>query len=233
MTTPVAIVVGAGPGLGAALARRFARGGCAVGLVARREASWAPALAAIEAAGGRGAGATGDVGDEASLLAALDRLARALGEPDALVYNASGFDVGGALELDAAAFERAWRVGCFGAFVAARRALPPMVARGRGTLLFTGATASLRGGARFAAFAAGKFALRALAQSLAREVQPKGVHVAHVIVDGAIGRAGAAPPPPAAELDPDAIAETYWHLHAQPPSAWTFELELRPSGERF
>lgn len=141
------------------------------------------------------------------------------------------------LELDPERFESAWRVNCFGGFLCAREVAAAMQKRGRGTLLFTGATASLRGGARFAGLAVGKFGLRALAQSLARELGPQGIHVGHVVIDGQIGSdaAHARAPARGAEtfLDPAAIAETYWQLYAQPRSAWTLELDLRPHVEPF
>jgi NAD(P)-dependent dehydrogenase (short-subunit alcohol dehydrogenase family) len=132
------------------------------------------------------------------------------------------------LELEPSDMETMWRVGALGGFLLAREAARHMLPRGRGTVIFTGATASLRGGAGFAAFAGGKFALRALAQSLARELGPSGIHVAHVVLDGQVGR-----DPAGAKIDPDAVAETYLALHLQPKSAWTHELDLRPSVEKF
>ena len=149
------------------------------------------------------------------------------------------------LDSDAAEFERNWRIGCLGGFLVGRGAARIMTRRagrgGRGdlnggTILFTGATASLRGGAQFHSFAAGKFALRALAQSMARELQPKGIHVAHVIIDGQIGPRSAGTGDPSGrddKLDPDAIAEAYFQLHCQPRNAWTQELDLRPWVEKF
>jgi len=187
-----AAVLGVGPGLGAALARRFARGGFDVALMARSEGSLAPVELEITSFG---------------------RRARSLH------------------------FERCLRVNCTGAFLAARRVLPDMLERGRGTILLTGATASLRGSANFACLAVGKFGLRALAQSMARELGPRGIHVAHVIVDGQIDTPGyrAMAPERGIEtlLSPDAIAETYWQLQVQAPTCWTLELDLRPSTERF
>ena len=145
------------------------------------------------------------------------------------------------VEIDAEMFEKVWRLTCFGGFLLGREAARRMGPRGRGTILFTGATASLRGGANFSAFASAKAGLRALAQSLAREMGPKGVHVAHVVIDGLIDTAAVRARygervdalGPDGAMAPDAIAEAYWQLHAQPRSAWTLEFDLRPWSEKF
>jgi NAD(P)-dependent dehydrogenase (short-subunit alcohol dehydrogenase family) len=230
MDTPkVAAVVGVGPRLGAALARRFAREGYAVGLFARSESNLRPVQQELEKAGGRAGVYVADATDAVSLGSAFARLRTELGAPEVCIYNAGTYPVAGFLELTPEQFESAWRIGCLGGFHTAREAVPAMLERGRGTLLFTGATASLRGGARFAAFAVGKFGLRALAQSLARELGPRGLHVAHVIIDGMIDTGSGS----ATRLSPDAIAETYWQLHRQEPSAWTQEMDLRPAAEKF
>ncbi|WP_044188767.1 SDR family NAD(P)-dependent oxidoreductase [Hyalangium minutum] len=236
-TTKVAAVFGVGPGLGAAVARRFAREGYAVALLARGESSLREVHAEISQSGGSAGVFPADAGDAGSVSAAFSRVRAELGPPEVLVYNAGAFHMGGILELDPAAFESAWRVNCLGGFLCAREVLPSMLERGRGTLLFTGATASLRGGARFAGLAVGKFGLRALAQSLAREFGPRGIHAAHVIIDGQIDTARVRSMAPGRDastlLDPDAIAETYWQLHQQHPTAWTQELDLRPAPEKF
>jgi NAD(P)-dependent dehydrogenase (short-subunit alcohol dehydrogenase family) len=155
--------------------------------------------------------------------------------PDVLVYNAGAFQMGGIVEVSPADFERCWQANCFGGFLCAREVVPAMVERGAGTILFTGATASLRGSARFSCLAVGKFGLRALAQSLARELGERGIHVAHVVVDGQIEseRTRAAKRAAEAVLAPDAIAETYWQLHVQDRTAWTQELDVRPAVEKF
>jgi NAD(P)-dependent dehydrogenase (short-subunit alcohol dehydrogenase family) len=234
-TGGVTVVAGVGPGLGHAVAARFADGGHKVALLARR----AEALAGFvrERADGRFTAIPCDVTDETAVTAAFGRVAAELGEPDCAVFNAGGWARGGITELTAAEFERSWRAGCLAGFHVGQAAARAMLPRGRGSILFTGATASLRGGSGFAAFAAGKFGLRALAQSMARELGPQGIHVAHVVVDGQIMseryRQLAAERAPDALLDPAAIAETYWQLHLQPRSAWTFELEVRPWVERF
>lgn len=236
-TPKVAVVVGVGPGLGAALAVRFARGGFRVALVARHDESVRAVQTEIEAMGGSASSFLADASDEESVRATFRRIDQELGAPEVLLYNAGVFQVGGILGLSADSFEQAWRVNCLGGLLSAQAVLPGMVERGRGTILFSGATASLRGGANFAGIAVGKFGLRALAQSMAREFGPKGVHVAHVILDGQIDspRIRAALPgrDPQTFLNPTAIAETYWALYAQDASAWTQEIDLRPSVEKF
>lgn len=237
MDTPkVAAVVGVGPGLGAALARRFAREGYAVGLFARSESSLLPVRQEVEQAGGRAGHYVADAADEAALKSAFARMREELGAPEVCIYNAGTYVRAGLLELTPEQFESSWKIGCMGGFLTAREVVPAMLERGRGTLLFTGATASVRGTARFSAFAVGKFGLRALAQSLAREFGPQGIHVAHVVIDGMIdtqrGRS-MAPGEAATMLSPDALAETYWQLHSQDSSAWTQELDVRPAAEKF
>jgi NAD(P)-dependent dehydrogenase (short-subunit alcohol dehydrogenase family) len=237
MSARVAAVVGVGPGLGAAVARRFAREGYAVALLARREESFAPVAAAIEAAGGRALGVPGDATDPAAVRAAFARVRETLGTPEVLVYNAGAFAMAPVVDIAPDDFERCWKTGCFGAFLAVKETVPAMVAAARGTVLLTGATASLRGSANFACLAVGKFGLRALAQSLAREVGPRGVHVAHVVVDGVIDtpriRHLLPDRPTSTLLAPDALAETYWQLHVQYPTAWTLEIDVRPAVEKF
>lgn len=237
MSQKVAVVAGVGPGLGAAVARRFAREGYAVALVARRETHLASVREEIESEGGAALPVTADATNAGSVAAAFGRVRSELGDPEVLVYNAGAFQMGGILELTPEQFDDCLRANCSGAFYAAQQALPAMVEAGRGTVILTGATASLRGGARFSALATGKFALRALAQSMAREFGPQGVHVAHAVIDGQIEtpRLRQASPERDASttLDPDSIAETYWQLHAQDPRAWTLELDLRPSPESF
>nr|MBA2440861.1 SDR family NAD(P)-dependent oxidoreductase [Rubrobacter sp.] len=167
----------------------------------------------------------------------FDRVREELGTPEVFVYNAGAFQMGGILELTPEQFDDCLRANCSGGFLGAREVLPGMVEMGRGTIILTGATASLRGGARFAALSTGKFALRALSQSMAREFGPQGVHVAHVVVDGQIDTPRVRGMSPDREestmLSPGSIAETYWQLHSQDPSAWTLEMDLRPAVESF
>lgn len=237
MSDRVAAVLGVGPGLGAAIAGRFAREGFAVALMARREESLAEIRWEIEDEGGKVIPVSADATDPDSVAAAFGRVREELGDPEVFVYNAGAFQMGGILDLTPEQFDECFRANCAGAFYAARQVLPAMVEAGRGTVLLTGATASLRGSARFSALAVGKFGLRALAQSMAREFGPQGVHVAHVIVDGQIHTPRVREMMPDREedtmLSPDAVAETYWQLHSQDSTAWTLELDLRPSVESF
>lgn len=236
-TRDVVAVLGVGPGLGAAVARRFAAGGHAVALMARSADSLASVRDEVTGAGGEAVVAACDASDAASVRRAFAQVHETLGPPTVLVYNAGLFRMGKVLDTEPADFENAWRINCFGALLALQEAVPAMVERGRGTVLLTGATASLRGGAGFSSLAVGKFGLRALAQSAARELGPQGVHVAHVVIDGQIDtpRVRGMFPDRADHtlLSPDAIAETYWQLHAQDCTAWTHEVDLRPAAEKF
>ena len=237
MNGKTAAVLGVGPGLGAAVARRFAREGFSVALMARREESVAVAREEIEEAGGAALFVATDATDSASVAAAFGEVRDNLGDPEVFVYNAGAFQMGGILEVSPEKFDECFKANCAGAFYAAQQVLPAMVDAGRGTVLLTGATAALRGGARFSALAVGKFGLRALAGSMAREFGPQGVHVAHVVVDGQIDTPRVREMSPGREdhtmLSPDAIAEAYWQLHSQDRTAWTLELDLRPAVESF
>ena len=231
MERETALIVGAGSGLSAALARLFAHEGMVIALAARNPDK----LSALTAETGAIALAC-DASDAAQVEHLFSSVDDRLGTPSVVVYNA-GRRVRGPVEtLDPAEVQRAWMVGCFGGFLVAQQAVRRMVKAGRGTILFTGATASVKGFAQSAGFAMGKFALRGLAQSMARELAPKGIHVAHVVIDGGIASSYAKNPEERASdrfLDPDAIAREYLHLHRQHRSAWTWELELRPYTENF
>jgi NAD(P)-dependent dehydrogenase (short-subunit alcohol dehydrogenase family) len=233
MTTPrqdIALIVGAGSGLSASLARLFSREGLRVALAARSTEKLAP----LSAETGAQSFAC-DAIDPEQVSRLFEEVERRLGVPDVVVYNASGRLRGPLVELVPAEVEHALRVSAFGGFLVAQQAVRRMLPEGKGALLFTGASASVKGYAQSAPFAMGKFALRGLAQSLARELAPQGIHVAHFVIDGAIrnpGRTEAAGKPDSM-LDPDAIAETYLHVLRQPRSAWTWEIELRPWVERF
>jgi NAD(P)-dependent dehydrogenase (short-subunit alcohol dehydrogenase family) len=223
----LALIVGAGSGLSASIARAFARAGMKIALAARGIDD----LGALAAEVGARTFAC-----DATKPDAVKRLFADLGEaPDVVVYNASYRTRGPLLELDPAEVEKAILVSAFGGFLVAQEATRRMQPRGRGTILFTGASASVKGYAQSAPFAMGKFALRGLAQSMARELGPQGIHVAHVVVDGGIrsARRPEAADHPDALLDPDAIAASFLHLVQQHRSAWTFELEVRPWVERF
>ena len=231
MERETALIVGAGSGLSAALARLFAHEGMVIALAARNPDK----LSALTAETGAIALAC-DASDAAQVEHLFSSVDDRLGTPSVVVYNA-GRRVRGPVEtLDPAEVQRAWMVGCFGGFLVAQQAVRRMVKARRGTILFTGATASVKGFAQSAGFAMGKFALRGLAQSMARELAPKGIHVAHVVIDGGIASSYAKNPEERASdrfLDPDAIAREYLHLHRQHRSAWTWELELRPYTENF
>lgn len=228
----VAVIIGAGAGLGAGLARRFVAGGMETA-IASRDAGRAHHLAEDVGAHGYACDAT----REDSVEQFFGQVRGELGEPDLVVYNASGFLRKSVLEIEAEEFENQWRITCLGGFLVGREAARGMVANGGGTLIFTGATACYKGSAQFAGFAVGKFGLRGLAQSMARELGPRKVHVAIVNIDGEInGPAHAHEIPDKgidALLDPDAIAETYWALHNQHHTAWTHEVDLRPAIERW
>lgn len=234
MSEEIAVIVGAGPGLGSALARRFAEAGMRVALARRRIGDLHDLAKEIS-----GQAYTCDAGDKQSVAALFASVERDLGLPSLVVYNAGNYVPGGILEIDPEDFEGCWRIGCLGGFLVGQAAARQMVEAGRGSIIFTGATAALRGGARFANLAVPKFGLRALAQSMARELGPRGIHVAHVVIDGQIeseargGRYSAAERGEDALLAPQAIAETYYQLHRQHRSAWTQELDLRPWVEKF
>lgn len=238
---PVALVVGAGDATGGAIARRFAREGMTAVVVRRTAAALEPLVAQIEAAGGRTVGIATDARDEAAVVALIDRIEAEIGPLAVAVFNIGANVPSPILAETAGKYRKIWELTALAGFLTGREAARVMVPRGTGTIVFTGATARLRGSAGFAAFAGGKHALRALAQSMARELGPAGIHVAHVVVDGAIDTdliRTQFPDRYAAKaedgiLDPDHIAEAYWFLHAQPCDAWTHELDLRPWTEKF
>lgn len=243
MTEPeTAVIVGAGTGLGAALARRFCHAEMNVVMAARNIAKIEVLADEFSGIVHRTIAVPCDATSEADVERLFARVAAEFGTPRLVVFNAGAFVRKAILDTTVEDFERCWRAGCLGGFLVGREAVRAMLSRAaqdrhRGTLLFTGATASLRGGALFHNLAVGKFGLRALAQSMAREFQPQGIHVAHVVIDGQIesdrpGRSVAERGVDAV-LDPNAIAESYYQLHRQPPSAWTLELDLRPYVEKF
>jgi len=233
----VMVILGAGPGLGAAIAGRFAREGFAVALMARRKENLSAIKQEIEDANGTGMTVEADATDAESVAQAFDRVREGLGDPEVFTYNAGAFQMGSILDLIPEQFDNCFRANCSGAFYGAQQVLPAMMEKGSGTIILTGATASLRGSANFAALATGKFGLRALAQSMAREFGPQGIHVAHVVIDGQIDTPQLRESQPDREesttLSPDAIADIYWELHTQDPRAWTLELDLRPAVEKF
>jgi NAD(P)-dependent dehydrogenase (short-subunit alcohol dehydrogenase family) len=229
-TYETALIVGAGSGLSASLARLLAGEGLRVALAARNSEKLAP-LCAETGAKAFACEAT-DPKQVAELFAAVEA---ASGAPDVVVYNASARARGPVAELVPAEVRRAIMVSAYGGFLVAREAVGRMLAKNHGAVLFTGASASVKGYPLSAPFAMGKFALRGLAQSMARELAPQGIHVAHFVIDGAIRNPGRVEPAdrPDSMLDPDAIAATYLNVLYQPRSAWTWEVELRPWVERF
>lgn len=225
-----ALIIGAGPGISASLARALTAAGHKVALAARDVAKLGPLTAQTGALA-----LPADAADPAAVEALFAEVDARLGEPDVVVYNASRRVRGPLAELDPEAVREALEVGAFGAFLAVRQAARRMVPKGHGAILLTGATAGLKGYAQSAGFAMGKFALRGLAQSAARELGPKGIHVTHVVVDGGV-RSATRPDPadrPDSTLDPDAVAEAYLAVLRQPRSAWSQEIELRPWVETF
>lgn len=232
-----AVIAGVGPGLGESIARKFSAEGCDVGLLAR-SADYLSELAADLSTGDtRAAAAPTDISDADQVDQAFADLRDELGPVDILVNHASGGAWQGLTDIPVDAFENAMMVGPFGGFLCSRQAVGDMLDSGGGTIIFTGATSAIRGRGGAVGFSAGKFAVRGLAESMARELGPQGIHVAHVVIDGQILAPDhrEAAPDRAEEtfLDPDEIAETYWHLVEQDRSAWTLELDLRPHVEEF
>ncbi len=232
----VVLVIGAGEATGGAIARRFACEGMVACVTRRNEEKLAPLVAQIEAEGGEAHGFGVDARQEDQMVEFVERIERDIGAIEVAVFNIGGNVRFGITETTSRVYYKVWQMSCFAGFLMGREVAKVMRPRGHGTILFTGAKASVRGGDGYCAFAGAKHALRALAQSMARELGPEGIHVAHTIIDGAIdtpwirenfpdryalkGQDGI--------LDPDAIAENYWQLHVQPRSAWSHELDMRP-----
>jgi NAD(P)-dependent dehydrogenase (short-subunit alcohol dehydrogenase family) len=218
----IALIGGAGEGLGAALGRRFSKGGCEAILSSRTQ------------------GERADLREESQVVELFDRVEKR-GPVEVAIFNAGANFRSPITETPAEMFEKVWRLGCYAGFLFGREAARRMLTRGKGTILFTGATASVRGAAQFAAFAAAKGGLRQVAQSMARELGPKNIHVAHVVIDGMIDNRRTRERvaervkdlPADGMLATDAIAEVFWQIHAQPRSAWSFETDLRPWAEKF
>lgn len=236
-----AVIIGAGDATGGAVAKRFAKGGY-VACVTRRSADkLEPLLSEIKAAGGEARGFASDARNEAQVIELFSTVEREVGPVEVLVFNIGANVNFPIAEMTERVYRKVWEMAAFAGFLTGREAARVMTPRGQGTIIFTGATASLRGGPGFAAFAGAKFALRALAQSMARELGPKGIHVAHPIIDGAIDTAFIRDNFPSRYalkqedgiLNPEHIAETYWQIHVQPRDAWTHELDLRPWMETF
>ena len=251
MTSPVALIIGAGDATGGAIARRFAREGYLACVTRRSLDKLQPLLAQIKADGGQAHGFASDARKEEEVVALVEQIESTLGPIEVLVFNIGANAPSSVLEETARKYFKIWEMACFGGFLNGREVAKRMVARAdrapgdaawrKQTIIFTGATASVRGSANFAAFAGAKHALRALAQSMARELGPRGIHVAHSIIDGAIDTAFIRDNFPERYalkaqdgiLNPDHIADAYVMLHNQPRDAWTHELDLRPYMEKF
>jgi len=230
------LVVGAGDATGGAVARRFAREGYVACVTRRHEDKLAPLVEQIRAAGGTAHAFGSDARKEESVVGLVARIERDIAPLEVAVFNIGANVRFGIAETTERVYRKVWEMACCAGFLVGREAAKAMLRRKRGTILFTGATASVRGSVGFAAFAGAKHALRALAQSMARELGPQGIHVAHVLIDGAIDTAFIKEQFPERYalkdrdgiVDPEAIAEQYWQLHRQPRNAWTHELDLRP-----
>jgi NAD(P)-dependent dehydrogenase (short-subunit alcohol dehydrogenase family) len=239
MTAKVALVIGAGDALGGAIARRFAREGFVAVGVRRQQDKLTALVEAIEAEGGKAFGFGCDARKEEEVIALFDRIEAEIGPIEVCVFNIGANVRFSISDTTARVYFKVWEMGCFAGFLTGREAARRMEPRGRGTILFTGATASVRGREGFSAFSGAKHALRALAQSMARELGPKGIHVAHTLIDGPIDTQWIAENFPESYarkaqdgiLNPDHIADNYWHLHSQPRDSWTHELDLRPWSE--
>ena len=248
-STQAALIVGAGDATGGAIARRFARGGYATCVTRRSLDKLRPLVAQIQAEGGAAHAFSSDARREEEVVALVEQIESTVGPIEVLVFNIGANVPESILTETARKYFKVWEMACFSGFLNAREVAKRMVAREpvaagpahRGTIIFTGATASLRGSANFGAFSGAKMALRALAQSMARELGPRGIHVAHSIIDGAIDTEFIRSNFPERYalkaqdgiLNPDHIADAYWMLHSQPRDAWTHELDLRPWSEKF
>jgi len=241
MTAKVALVIGAGDALGGAIARRFAREGYVAVGVRRQQDKLTALVETIEADGGKAFGFGCDARKEEEVIALFDRIEAEIGQVEVCVFNIGANVRFSISDTSARVYFKVWEMACFAGFLTGREAARRMEPRGRGTILFTGATASVRGREGFSAFSGAKHALRALAQSMARELGPKGIHVAHTLIDGPIDTQWIAENFPESYarkaddgiLDPDHIADNYWHLHTQPRDCWTHELDLRPWSENW
>lgn len=242
---PVALVIGAGDYIGSAIAKRFAVGGYTVCAGRRNVEKLDPLLSDIREAGGEAHGFALDARSEQVVADVFEQIERDVGPLEVVVFNPGGNVSFPIRETTSRVFRKVWEMACFGGFLCGREAAKYMVPREKGTVLFTGATASMRGGSGFAAFASAKFGLRALAQAMARELGPSNIHVAHLVIDSGVdtawvrgmierARGDDAPEiPPDVLMRPESVADAYWALHSQARDGWTFEMDLRPYGEKW
>ena len=238
------LIIGAGDYIGAAIAKRFAAGGFTVCLGRRGGEKNAPLVAEIEAAGGTAYSFSVDAREEQQVVSCLETIEEEGGHLDLVIFNVGGNVSFPLIDTTERVFRKVWMMACLGGFLTGREAAKHMLPRGKGSIFFTGATASMRGGAGFSAFASAKFGLRALAQSMARELGPQGIHVAHLVIDSGVDtefvraritQAGGDPEtlPPDTLMRPESVADAYWQLHHQARDGWTHELDLRPFAEKF
>ncbi len=244
MTKPICLIIGAGDYIGAAIAKRFAKGGYHIAMGRRRGEMFAPLITEIEAEGGFATGYTWDARKEETAEEMFAKVEADLGPIDICIFNVGGNVYFPIADTTERVFRKVWEMCAYAAFLSGREAAKYMVPREKGSIFFTGATASMKGNAGFAAFASGKFALRGLAQAMARELGPKNIHVAHLIIDAGVDtefvrdrkrQAGIDPNdlPEDTLMNPNSIAEAYWYLHHQPRDGWTHELDIRPFAEKF
>jgi NAD(P)-dependent dehydrogenase (short-subunit alcohol dehydrogenase family) len=242
MPNKVAVIIGAGDATGGAIARRFAREGYVACVTRRTADKLVPLVNRIKAEGGQAHGFASDARKEEDMVELFAKIERDIGPVEVAVFNVGGNVRFPIRETTTRVYTKVWEMTALGGFHLGREAAKVMVPRGRGTILFTGATASVRGGSGFAAFSGGKHALRSLSQCMARELGPQGIHVAHMVIDGGIDtefikqmRAKDYDSLVASDglLSPEAIADQYWHLHCQPRNAWTYELDIRPWSEKW
>ena len=239
---PICLIIGAGDYIGAAIARRFAKGGFHIVMGRRRGEKLAPVTSKIETAGGSAQGFNWDARKEETAIEMFAHIENKIGPIEICIFNVGGNVYFPILETSERVFRKVWEMCAYAAFLSGREAAKHMVERQKGSIFFTGATASVRGSLGYAAFASGKFALRGLAQSMARELGPKNIHVAHLIIDAGVNtefvrerlrKAGTDPDrlQPDTLMSPDSIAEAYWNLHHQQRDGWTHELDIRPFAE--
>lgn len=244
MTAPVALIIGAGDYIGAAIAKRFAAGGFTVCLGRRNGDKLAPLIKDITASGGKAHGFSMDARDEDSVAHVFNTVETTIGPIEIVIFNVGGnvqFDI---LDTTARVFRKVWEMATFSGFLVGRETARYQAPRGKGSLFFTGASASMRGNAGYAAFGAGKAGLRSLAQTLVKELGPQGIHVAHLVIDAGVdtafvrermaaGGVDADSLPPDTLMNPNSVAEAYWMLHHQTRDGWTFELDIRPYAEKW
>jgi NAD(P)-dependent dehydrogenase (short-subunit alcohol dehydrogenase family) len=242
---PVALIVGAGDFIGSAIARRFAKGGYTLALGRRNADALQPLVDEIKSAGGEAHGFSLDAREEEQIEARFAQIENEIGPLEVVIFNPGGNVSFPIRDTTTRVFRKVWEMACYGGFLTGREAAKYMVPREKGSIFFTGATASLRGGSGFAAFASAKFGLRALAQAMARELGPTNIHVAHLIIDSGVDTAWVrgmiakaqgvevAELPPDSLMKPESVGEAYWMLHNQARDGWTHELDLRPFGEKW